>query len=73
MLRAQCVRLGLPLPGPAEENAVARLNNLKPGDFAALARQHRFRRIDSPGALVELLQAECALKGEAKRGIGFLA
>lgn len=73
MLRAQCVRLGLPLPGPAEENAVARLNNLTPGDFAALARQHRFRRVDSPAALVELLQAECALKGGAKRGIGFLA
>src|SRR5690606_35964958 len=73
MLRAQCVRLGLPLPGPAEENAVARLNNHTPGDFAVLARQHRFRRVDSPAALVELLQAECALKGGAKRGIGFLA
>ena len=53
--------------------AAAGIANLTPGDFAALARQHRFRRVDSPAALVELLQAECALKGGAKRGIGFLA
>lgn len=72
MLRAQCAALGLASPGVAEERALARLSNLAPGDFAALARQHRFRRIDSPATLVELLQAECALKGGTKRTIGFL-
>ena len=73
MLRTHCAALGLPAPGTAEEQAVARLNNLTPGDFAALARQHRFRRIKTPAALVELLQAESTLKGGAARGIGFLA
>lgn len=73
MLRAHCDALGLPAPGASEEQTVARLNNLTPGDFAALARQHRFRRIKTPAALVELLQAESALKGGPTRGIGFLA
>lgn len=72
MLRAQCAALGLPAPRAAEEQAVARLNNLTPGDFAALARQHRFRPIDSPAALVQLLRSESTLKGGPKRPIGFL-
>lgn len=73
MLRAQCASLGLPSPGAAEEQALARLTNLAPGDFAALARQNRFRRIESPANLVDLLQAESALKGGPPRKIGFLS
>lgn len=72
MLHARCSAMGLPPPGDAEEHALGRLPNLAPGDFAALARQHSFRRISSASELVELLQAECVLKGGAKRQIGFI-
>jgi hypothetical protein len=56
----------------AAARAVAGLGRLTPGDFAAVLRRHRFHPIGSAGALVASLQAECALKGEPVRTIGFL-
>jgi transitional endoplasmic reticulum ATPase len=52
---------------------LAQLNNLTPGDFAAVASQAKFRRITSSEALLAALQGECALKEDAPgRGIGFV-
>ena len=72
MLRSHCQGLGLAGPDKNDEAALTRLGNLAPGDFAAAMRQNRFRPISSAGKLVQLLQAECALKGEARRPIGFV-
>lgn len=72
MFREHCRVLGLEAPGRADEGVLSRLANLAPGDFAAMARQNRFRRVDSPSIFARLLQAECALKGESRRPIGFV-
>ncbi len=49
-----------------------KLNRLTPGDFAALQRQHRFRRIDSAATLLAGLEAEQGLKEEVRQSIGFI-
>ena len=72
LFRAHCQELGLGVPDPVDEAAVARLGHLAPGDFAALMRQNRFRPIGSAGQLLELLGAEIALKGGCRRPIGFV-
>lgn len=72
MFRTHCSALGLAAPSPADEAALSRLSNLAPGDFAAMARQNRFRQVSSPSAMARMLQAECALKGESRRPIGFV-
>jgi hypothetical protein len=55
------------------QNRLKRLENLTPGDFAVLARQHRFRPITTIDALVTALEAECALKTPYKNHpIGFI-
>ncbi|MEI2625958.1 MAG: hypothetical protein V9G23_20140 [Giesbergeria sp.] len=43
-----------------------RLQQLTPGDFAAVLRQHRFRPIESSGSVSRALEAECAMKEGAK-------
>ena len=63
--------LGLGEPDLALKTRLGRLDTLTPGDFAAAARQHRFRPLVSAGQLVGLLEAECALKGGARMPIGF--
>ena len=72
MLRSHCQALGLVAPNTNDEASLSRLGNLAPGDFAASMRQNRFRPIGSASKLVQLLQAECALKGEVRRPIGFV-
>ena len=70
---AQCAALGLEQPEAALRSALARLTVLTPGDFAAVARQHRFRPLTGPSALLDALVAECALKEDGKRSaIGFV-
>lgn len=45
---------------------------LTPGDFAALARQSRFRPIKTASDMLRALEAECALKEDGQRqAIGF--
>lgn len=72
LLRRHCIQLGLAAPGDADIQAVGRLKNLTPGDFAATLRQQRFRPIASAAQWVRNLQAECALKEGAKAAIGFM-
>lgn len=71
LLRRYCAQLQLEAPAPGELSRLARLESLTPGDFAAVARQHRFRRLQSPGNWVSALEAECALKPGARRAVGF--
>jgi SpoVK/Ycf46/Vps4 family AAA+-type ATPase len=68
-----CVSLGLAPPGSEERAALTRIGLLTPGDFAVVARQHRFRGFADAAALVEALRQECRLKDGFRRPMGFLA
>lgn len=64
--------LDLPLDETAKETVCRKLTVLTPGDFAAVARQARFRPIRSASGMLALLEAECALKEDGRRqAIGF--
>lgn len=64
--------LGLPVDEHAKESVCKKLTVLTPGDFAAVARQARFRPIKSASDMLALLEAECALKEDGRRQtIGF--
>lgn len=73
LLQSYCQTFGLPVPDEHAKNHLQRLENLTPGDFAVLARQHRFRPFKEVTQLVMALEAECALKTPHRRQpIGFL-
>lgn len=74
LLFRHAAQFGIPLEGTTgQRTALARLGNLTPGDFAAVARQHRFKPILDSAALVAALAAECAAKeGSVAGPIGFV-
>ena len=72
LLARYCIKLDLNSPGSDAQARVSRLQRLTPGDFAAVERQHRFRKLDSAIALVCALEAECELKEGLKSSIGFM-
>ena len=72
LLRRHCRQLGLCVPPAAMEVRLGRLGTLTPGDFAAVARRHRFGPIGSAEAFVAALEAECALKESPSRAVGFI-
>lgn len=51
---------------------VMKQQQLTPGDFSVVLRQHRFRPIESPAMLVSALESECAVKEGNKSSIGFV-
>jgi SpoVK/Ycf46/Vps4 family AAA+-type ATPase len=68
-----CGSLGLGAPGDALRGEVERLRVLTPGDFAVVGRQHRFRKFNTPDAVLQKLREECALKEDGQRqAIGFV-
>ena len=72
LLERHCTTLGLPAPGPELKMQLAGLSVLTPGDFAAVARQNRFRPIGTPSAFISALEQECLLKEDGQRkAIGF--
>ncbi|MBI5901069.1 MAG: AAA family ATPase [Rhodocyclales bacterium] len=71
MLR-YCDTLAIPEPSPEYMARLRHLPKLTPGDFAAVARQSRFRPITAPAALISALEAECAAKEGVRAAIGFL-
>ena len=71
MFRAFCSQHGI-CQGVEEAAAeVARLKSLTPGDFAAIARRHRFASLSDGQAVLEALRRECALKPGGGRPMGF--
>ena len=68
---AQAQALGLAL-GAAQQQQLAAMSHLTPGDFAAVARRHRFAPFADDTAWVDALAAECALKPQAARKAGFI-
>jgi len=72
LLQKHCGGLGLPAPDETLRQHLSNLCALTPGDFAAVARQHRFRPVSSPELLVAALKAECSLKEDGRKAvIGF--
>ena len=67
-----CSQLNIDPPSATHVNRISHMAKLTPGDFAAVARQNRFRPIRSAQGLLIALEAECAIKEGAKSGIGFL-
>lgn len=72
LLRRYCTGLRLAAPRAPQLARLKSLKTLTPGDFAAVARQNRFRPVATCAALVAALEAECAVKEAAKSAIGFL-
>jgi len=73
LFERQCQALGLASPEIALKRELEILNVLTPGDFATVARQHRFRPAKDPSAILVALREECAVKaGGVKTAIGFI-
>ena len=73
LLHQYCVTLNIPEPKIKLKPSVGQLINLTPGDFAAIARRHRFQPIKTAEYLVNALKAECDIKEGTRRKIGFLS
>jgi transitional endoplasmic reticulum ATPase len=72
LLSRFCASLDLAPPDQQARERLRRHSNLTPGDFAAVARQHRFRPLGSGNELVRALEQETALKRGKAASIGFL-
>ena len=71
LLESYCNNLNLDTPDKALAARICRLNNVTPGDFAAVVRRHRFQPICMAADMVVALEEECSLKENFKRPIGF--
>ncbi len=72
LLNNYCAALNLSKPTIKTKHTLERLHNVTPGDFAAIARRHRFKPIKSADELVYILSDECALKDGSRQVIGFI-
>ena len=72
LLQSHCAHLGLQAPSAGEQARLARLQQLTPGDFAAVLRQSRFKPLASAADWLAALESECALKEGSKQVIGFV-
>lgn len=73
-LAAEQLRLlGLPALNAAQQGSLKKLDNAAPGDFAAIARRHRFALFADSQSWLDALARECSLKqpNGGKRSIGF--
>ena len=72
LLIKHCEKLELPEPKPTDLAQIARLSNLTPGDFAAVVRQSRFRRLLDAEGIVAALFVDCGLKETKAHTLGFI-
>lgn len=70
LAHAQAAALGLPLHA-AQLARLQDMNQLAPGDFAAVARRHRFAPFADAEQWLNALQDECRLKPSVSRRMGF--
>lgn len=69
----QALALGLPPPGKEIKASLTGLRDLTPGDFAAVARQSRFRPLQDCASMLNALTDECRVRDGTKRtAIGFI-
>ena len=69
LLEAHLRVAGVPAAMGMEAGLLESLMNLTPGDFAAIARQHRFKPLASAAAWVFALESECSRKPAFQRQI----
>lgn len=72
LFTSYCVELEFSKPSDKTKRNLQRLHNITPGDFAAIARRHRFKPIKSADEMVNILSDECSLKEGSKQVIGFI-
>lgn len=73
MFKVYSKSLNLPTPHPSLKRAIGGLRYLTPGDFAAVARQNRFRPIEDIEDFIKRLEDEVTIKSIANRSVmGFL-
>ena len=74
MFLSYCKELKLPKPAVSLKRAIESLRYLTPGDFAAVARQNRFRPIRDVKDFIKRLEDEIAVKNASNgKVMGFLA
>jgi hypothetical protein len=66
-----CQNLKLPRPSFADLELATTMDVSAPGDFAAVARQHRFQPFRDASSLLQAVIAESELKTNRSRRIGF--
>jgi SpoVK/Ycf46/Vps4 family AAA+-type ATPase len=71
MLVSYCQNLRLPRPTIEDLELAATMDVSAPGDFAAVARQHRFQPFRDARSLLQAVIAESELKANRSRRIGF--
>jgi transitional endoplasmic reticulum ATPase len=71
LLVSYCQNLKLPRPTSADLELAATMDVSAPGDFAAVARQHRFQPFRDAHSLLQAVIAESELKANRSRRIGF--
>lgn len=71
LLVSYCKNLGLPNPTIADLKLAGSMDFAAPGDFAAVARQHRFQPFRDAYSLLQAVIAESELKANCSRRIGF--
>jgi transitional endoplasmic reticulum ATPase len=72
LLTRHCAEMQLQAPEVGLRVRLDALHNLTPGDYAAVARQHRFKTMRHPAAFVDALELEASLKEVSGRSIGFV-
>lgn len=74
LLERHCRSLSIAPASPAQTGRLCSSGNLTPGDFAAVARRHRFHPLANGDEFVDALMAEVRLKKDGgARPIGFLS
>jgi transitional endoplasmic reticulum ATPase len=71
LFRAWCRSLGITPAGYQYRSMIDSLECVTPGDFAAVARRHRFQPFEDGDQFLQALAEDCTLKSENSRRIGF--
>ncbi len=73
LFRYYCECFSIEIASAQSLSALRKMNNLTPGDFAAIARRNKFSPVKTAESFIHALQNECALKSDAvKQRIGFV-
>ena len=71
LLSSWCRKLALSAPSKEAFRMAASCNTSTPGDFAAVARRHRFQPLSDGNALLDAVIAESGIRSRIPRTIGF--
>lgn len=71
LLRSWCLNLGIKPPTSKHLGMMESMKCVTPGDFAAVARRHRFQPFKNSESFLLALTEDCSIKTENSRRIGF--